>query len=442
MAELDPGPHGGPMPELVPVRLELGGFGLDPTLLDDSVDRFDAAARLEAHGFSQRTARKHGYADVFQVAASALLGRSGQSASAKAQTGQVRAALARAALMLIGLILCLAMVHQDSPTALFLAGGWAWISSQVTSALVWWGRGRDRIPLASRLADAWAAAMLVAALGVAVTLGSPAVLGWTCWAVTAAIVLGAGRPGRALMVVGSLTGWAWLVVLVDPEAGRVVALVIAAALLAWATGRLLLDARPAVTAAALADLTWRSALGHALAQCLPLIVTMALISRARPVHFTSIALATMVAVSACEPLVEVAHLWVRRLAGRSYSWRETVARTRRVGVGVALVATAASLVVAQVCSLILAGRLMSLPTTCLTGALGAAVTGISLLLGDGDSRGAARLAMGSSVLISLSVLLVSRDADLGQGIFGALLLILTATVCLVAVRRLGSPRSW
>lgn len=313
-------------------------------------------------------------------------------------------------------------------------------------ALLWWGIGTGRVARASRIALVWSGVLLAAVTAASAGLGSWTILGWTLWSLSGAVLLSGERPGHVLLVLAGLTTLSWAGsswARSHPDggvAGWLPGLILVAGAGVWALRRLALSARGSDPSGA--DRSWLAALAYALLQSLPLIGAMALVWKDFGPLFVVIALSTMVAVSVCDPMVQAAHALVRRLAERAYSWRDALRRTRRVGTGVALGSIGASVVVAQLCSIAWGSGLLPLRAAGVAVALGATVTGISLLLRDGEARGAAALCCLASVLIA-GVMFTHPDQPLVAGwLLVGSALILSAVVCVIAVRRLGSPRSW
>ncbi|MCW2699137.1 MAG: hypothetical protein JWQ45_672, partial [Blastococcus sp.] len=188
-------------------------------LSSGAVDMFDVAARLEASGVSDRTAKgQHGRRDVFALAADIHGGRSAHAAEARRQAmpSGLAEALRRAVLLLGGVLLAAALLERMTvaPGLVWVAGVTAWVGGQAVAAISWNRLGWGQRDLGLRRGAG--AALLVLAIAVAVPLVVPGFsgnrlvavavcAGWAAYAGAVSLLVCSGRTGAALVTVGGGT---------------------------------------------------------------------------------------------------------------------------------------------------------------------------------------------------------------------------------------------
>lgn len=410
-----------------------------PRVVGGAVDEFDAAARLESNGMGDIVARMAGFPNTFEHALSLMKDVSPpqESALGRGIRRGLWAALVRAVVMLAGVGVCvLAIPAGTSALVTFLAGGAAWLSAQTVSAAIWWGLGRGRPARGSALALGTALTQLVLWFVVGLATGHPEVCTWVMWGTTAAVWLSRRRLHLSLVA-------------------TLVALTIALGGLALPTS---LATAPATLALAMACTTamaqlWRHATarverpvaGGARSIILAVVQTIAPVTmlgvaagRLGP-DFLVVALGSLVASAACDPLVEVATQMVRGIAERGSSWRQVRRRTALAGVLVTLLAALGGLLAGLTTSYLLRGIAPGLAAACITLAVSTFSVGGAVMLRTGDAAGAAVLAVTTSGALAA---VLASDMGLTSLWFVVFDCVAVAGISILAASRLSSPRVW
>ncbi|MDO4784023.1 MAG: hypothetical protein Q3997_02915 [Propionibacteriaceae bacterium] len=167
--------------------------------LNDPVDVFDVAARLESSGGGDAAAERLGYADVFHQAAENY--HLPETLPPPPVTGSGwHGGLWRAAAMLAGVIICLTTLGvAPQPTETFIAGASCWLAVQVIGSMLWWGIGRGQIAAAARSALLALPVLAVPAAAMSLAWKDAVILAWALWGWVAA-VSACLNPGRRLAV--------------------------------------------------------------------------------------------------------------------------------------------------------------------------------------------------------------------------------------------------
>lgn len=188
-------------------------------LVTRAVDRFDVAAHLEASGFGDAIARRHGATDVYEYARSLPSLPPGTAEAAMDRPRSRREGWVRALLLLAGAVvmaLCApaaAGAGTDLSFTIVATGLAGWVLGQLVGFVTWRRAGLGDMPGAARSAVGTAAVTgppAIAAVTVASVLigGAPAIptaalaTAWTVYAVALTLisVLGGLRPLAILAV--------------------------------------------------------------------------------------------------------------------------------------------------------------------------------------------------------------------------------------------------
>lgn len=325
-----------------------------------AVDVFDIAARLEASGISDRSAGRHGHADVFDLAA--LVHRSEGWAMVsgprrRTPSGMGEAAR-RAILLLCGALLAAAVldVLRLATDVVWLVGVTGWVGGQAVAAIGWtrlgWGQG----PLGLRRGTG-AALLMLGVAAVAPLLFAdgrdtavPAVtlcVTWVAYAGSVPLLVCARRTSLALWpaLVGLVVAGGALVA-DRPWSGAVV-LSAAALTTAVVVG---LAAR-AVSAAGRPQLPrredWRAA-APAVAQAGLLSTSLLLLVQTVPQHSAApLVVASVVGAATADPAIAILRAHLRSSAARLYFVAAAAREARRAAI-VAAGSTAAVSAIAAV----------------------------------------------------------------------------------------------
>lgn len=216
---------------------------------DDVVDLFDAAARIESRGYSDRSVHsKYGYDTVFDLARDILGGRSRRRDPERQTPGalSVRRAWMRAALLVSGAVLAGIVQAQLGVGSLemIMAGCAGWILGQAVAGITWYRLRFDSIDRAARYGGVVAVACAALTLFVTLALlpgeflsatGFGLILGWVAYALSVSLLTVMDRVTLPLMVMGAAvflqaTVWAigesWGIVAVLPATAAIVVIVV------------------------------------------------------------------------------------------------------------------------------------------------------------------------------------------------------------------------
>jgi len=338
---------------------DIAGHPLLAELSAGAVDMFDVAARLEASGVSDRTAKgQHGRSDVFALAADLHGDRPTAAADAprRNQPSGLAEAFRRALLLVGGVLLAAALLDHltVAPALVWVAGVTAWVGGQASAAISW-----NRLGLGQRdlgLRRGCGAALLMLAAAVAVPLAAPGLTeqrlvavavcaGWTAYACAVSLLVCSGRTGAALVTVGGGTlvvgmaevlgdGW-WAGTL-----PVVVVLTTTLAVVLLAVRRVLRAGLPAVPDRA----DWAAA-APAVAQAALLALSLVLLLRTVPQEGTSpLVVASVVGAATADPAIALLRARLRAAAARVYALADAARHARRA----ALIAAAGTALVSAV----------------------------------------------------------------------------------------------
>lgn len=301
-----------------------------------AVDPLDAAARIEASGRGDVAARSLGYDDVFsqaleQFSTPAALPEREES------KGHPRPAVERALFMVSGVVLCVQTVVADAASlGLVVAGVACWFAAQMVSTILWWGEGVGQSRRAWPLAFLSGVGLLVVAGVLSVVTSSVAIVVWTAWGCTAAVVSWRWAGSVAALACAGAAGVSGLAILTaGPQAGAMVA---TAFILLPSAGLVILALRVIDRT----QLTWRALaswdgpgpgwlVGQAVLRVTAQVATVVVLWRMWPDSFLLVAVGAITAGAVGEIVVELAANKIRRLADRLTRWQE--ARRQAVFVG-------------------------------------------------------------------------------------------------------------
>lgn len=411
-------------------------------IAQSAVDPFDAAARLEAQGYGDAVARKLGYSHVFELAE--RLTRHGTHENSRYYSLKLRrlfaGALGRLLVLFSGVVLCIVTLPSDASTQLmFVAGASGWIWTQVLSAGIWEGLGRGKRNTAASIGLSSLPLMTVLAVLVSVVMQSPAPMFWALWGMAASVLLiFRARLNMALMMVGSavVTG---LVAWFDPSGGSIIASVVIGSVFLSSLYVLRLEGATFLSPDKASITAQLMGLLQAGGQVVVFLVLLDLLGAHA---FVGVAIAGLVAAALADPMLEVVHAGVKRIANRSTSWREGRIRAGLLGMGGVFAIVAVTAVIALLVRSWLAID-MKVSVVILATLLVAGVTaGIGLMLRTGSAVGATALALAaaslaagtevmSTVFLQNTTLLVATFAFLSVFVAAA-----------IAARRMSRPASW
>ncbi|MGO4958162.1 hypothetical protein ACTQ49_12990 [Luteococcus sp. Sow4_B9] len=410
-----------------------------PRVVAGAVDVFDAAARLEAQGMGDVVARQAGYASTFDHARALLQGITPPKNSSTPSTFRrsVLSAVLRGFVMLIGVLICVLAVPADRPALhTFAAGGAAWFSAQTVSAAIWWGLGQRQEGRGATLALAISVFEVLVGLAFFTIMGSPELATWVMWGSTAAVWLSRRRLTRSLWLTLAALGIALIGLGLDGPWRVTPAILALGAGYAISAGQLLHAVR---TQPNMMIDGWHRVLVMACIQTLAPVTMLWVAAGWVGPEFLVVALGSMVASAASDPLVEIASQAVRRIADRGLSWRTVRRRTAMAGVLVTAGAALGGLGAGLLASYLLRGIPPGLPAISITLAVSTFSVGGALLLRTGDARGATWLALVSSGLLAL---VLASTPNLPGWLFIGIDLFSVAVIGALAARRLSSPQVW
>lgn len=409
--------------------------------MQQAVDIYDAAARLESQGYGDSTARTSGYRDVFEMAGGLMIGTRSRR-ERRSPTGipvMLMAALGRMLVLLGGVIISLTVLPQNAaPYAVFVTGAVGWICGQGASAGIWRGMSTSR-PLAAASALGSAPIFLGLAAVVSLAIGSWAPLLWALWSMSASVMV-IIRPGMRMVFLAVLgaavsfgaslhshgLGVACAVVVI------VVAGCLAVRLIRQEDGTFGIHDR-SVTAAQL--------MGASQAAGQLVLLGMVLIMLG-PEFFVSVAIAGLVAGALSDPILELVQAVVRHVATFAFALRTGRLLTAMLGfLGASAVIAAAIITAIVVRDMFSPGEGLTqivLATSLVAGV--AAATG--LLLRAGTALGAMLLALGGAVLGVAGAITLHLGPYPDTVI---LFLLSTASVVVagwLAVRHMSHPAAW
>jgi hypothetical protein len=337
-----------------------------PDLPGCAVDELEVAARLEASGLSDRSARaRHGAADVFALAAVLHGSQAGPTADPvrRAVPWGLLDSLRRALLLVSGVLLAAAVLDVlDLATGMvWVVGVTGWVGGQLVSSIAWSRLGRGQGPDGLRRA-AWAALLVLVVAALAPTLFSgaaPALTGtllclvWAAYASAVSLLVCAGRTNAALatVLVGLVPvsialagGEAWSPVVILASAAASACGVIALAVrLVLAAGR---PARPARS-------DWRAAVPAATQAALLAASLLALLQTVPDGSTTPLVVASVVGAAAADPAIVLLRAHLRWSAARLYRLSAAARSARRAAVMAAGGTTLASALAAVAVVLVL-----------------------------------------------------------------------------------------
>ena len=306
-----------------------------------SVDRFDVAAHLEASGFGDATARRHGALDVYDYAQSLPTLPPGTIEHTAARPRLRREGWIRALLLLAGamvMALCAPAASAAGPnlSVTIVATGLAgWVLSQLVGFVTWRRAGLGDLPGAARTAVGTAlltgppvigivtvAAALIggAPLLPTVALGSA----WTVYAVSLTLisVLGGLRRLTALSVTCAL------VTVLAAAAGLRLVPMLALGVLAAGGAALAVRTYRATTRLAPTRPSRADVRAGATGACQAALMSCALLlalNLADSDDRIPLSIAVILAAALCDPAIEDLGVRLRSLSHRSGRWRAVLA---------------------------------------------------------------------------------------------------------------------
>jgi hypothetical protein len=352
-----------------------------PDLPGGAVDELEVAARLEASGLSDRSARsRHGAADVFALAA-VLHGNSAEPRTEGRRRPTPLGLLdsLRRALLLVGGVLLAAAVLDVlnlSTGLVWVVGVTGWVGGQFVSSIAWSRLGRGQGPEGLRRAASAALMVLaVAALAPALLSGTaPGVAGtllclvWSAYASAVSLLVCADRTNAALatVLVGLVpvsvalaAGQAW-----SPAAILISAAAAAGGVIVLALRLLRTAGRPALPERS----DWRAA-APAAAQAAFLAASLLALLQTVPVESTTpLVVASVVGAAAADPAIVLLRARLRWSAARLYRLSAAARSARRAAVLAAAGTTLASALAAVAVFLVLRAGTPDWPATVVTAA--------------------------------------------------------------------------
>lgn len=332
------GPTGSATPPLMVGRVK---FDAHPGLVDRAVDHFDVAAHLEAAGFGDAFARRHGAADVHDYARAlpALPPDTPEPISVRPRSrreGWVRALLLLAGAVVMALCApAAAAVGADLSLTIVATGLTGWVLGQLVGFVTWRRAGLGDPAGAARRTVATAAVVAAPLLGgviaVAVLLGG-APLGatvalssaWALYAVSLTLVsvLGGLRSLTlvaatcAVSAIGATLAGATIIPLV-----ALGVLSLGGVVLAARTYRATTDLPPALPSREDLRAAFNGASQAGLMSCALLLA----LSLADSDDRIPVSIAVVLAAALCDPAIEDLGLRLRSLSYRSRLWRAVLA---------------------------------------------------------------------------------------------------------------------
>lgn len=395
------------------------------------VDVFDATARLEASGTGDLRASRNGFADVFDQARNQF---KPPAVDERVPVARPRFSLSvwRALALLSGMLLCLALLSTSvGPIVTFGAGAGCWLSAQVTSSVLWWGRNEVQQPRAARAALGILAIELAFATGISINTGDATVAGWTLWGWASAVGI-CWLPTRKFSVsccLGAMLVWAARIFL-DADTGAVIgaAFVLGAVIVGvWAlirTDDVVTEPVEGMGVAA----AW------AMACVIAQLSAIGLAYRSLGTAFIALAVGAIISTALSESSLEATGYLVKSAVTRMSSWRGARILSTAIGLCcVALMGTAS--VLAGVTFAIARGIPITGDLVVLSALLSAVSTGIGLSMRLGSAITAALIAVGGALLTG-----IVTSGFLGTSSFVGL--VATAGAALFSASRMSSPRAW
>ncbi|MCW2634831.1 MAG: hypothetical protein JWQ99_1198 [Blastococcus sp.] len=352
-----------------------------PELPGGAVDELEVAARLEASGLSDRSARsRHGAADVFALAAVLHGSRSEPRPEGRRRPtpSGLLDSLRRALLLVGGVLLAAAAldVMNLSTGLVWSVGVTGWVGGQFVSSIAWSRLGRGQGPEGlRRAASAALLVMVVAALAPALlSVSTPGAastllcLVWAAYASAVSLLVCADRTNAALatVLVGLVpvsvalaAGQAWsaATILISAAAAAGAVIVLAVRLLRTA-------GRPALPERS----DWRAS-APAAAQAAFLAASLLALLQTVPVESTTpLVVASVVGAAAADPAIVLLRARLRWSAARLYRLSAAARSARRAAVMAAAGTTLASALAAVTVFLVLRAGTPDWPATVVTAA--------------------------------------------------------------------------
>jgi hypothetical protein len=372
MTALHPGTTSFPLPDPAP----LADAAPLPDLPGGAVDELEVAARLEASGLSDRSARaRHGAADVFALAAVLHSSQDGPLADGprRPTPSGLLDSLRRAVLLVSGVMLAAAVLDiLDLTTRLvWVVGVTGWVGGQLVAAIAWTRLGRGQGPEGlRRAAPAALLVLVVAAVAPALLSGSaPGVAGtvlcivWAAYASAVSLLVCADRTDLALgtvllglvpVTVALATDQAWSPTVIVASAAAAAGGVIVLA------GRLVVTAgRPALPARG----DWRAAAPAAAQAALLAASLLALLQTVPDRSTTPLVVASVVGAAAADPAIVLLRARLRWSAARLYRLSAAARSARRAALAAAAGTTFASALAAVAVVLVLRAGTPDWPAT-------------------------------------------------------------------------------
>lgn len=413
------------------------GLAPGPTVTDlnEAVDPFDAAARLESAGFGDLSASRRGFSDIFHQAAEQFRIPSLPNSVTTPLPDWV-AGMWRAIAMASGVVVCLCTLSINSGAVEgFAAGAGCWFVVQVVGAILWWGLGQGKNQDAARIALVALPLFGVVSAVLSLALGDIVVVAWTLWGWSSAV--GAClRPGRGFSL--SCLAAACFAVVTRfvlapglPTAGGLIVIAVATVLACrvllfqggWGPMTALTVARP---------VRWMAAC--VVVQLLGIWLIYISLDHA----FIAVAIGAIVGSAANEVVGDGATYLARRFAATCSSWR--TARWMTGGAGLVGILVVSGISIAAACWFaswwqipITFALLTAVPLVTTIGC------GVSYSLRFGSATEATLIAAIGLGLIAIAVLARSTGTEPLEWAVGVLLI---SVGFAVSAARLASPRAW
>lgn len=412
--------------------------------LTASVDRWDAAARLEASGISTRLAEREGYPSTFALAADLLrLSRPERSRPAPGGLRATMAALSRSIVILCGVLVCVSTIPpQSSEFRVFMIAAMAWLAGQCVSAATWYGWGRGHRGDAAAAGLGGMALMVALAALASLPLGDPTALVWVMWTASLPVLM-ILRPGPLLTGLAVLAAATCLGVRQEfgfgPAMGAaLVATTVAVVSAVILTHRIRREMDGQIQPGHLGSV------GIATIQTLGQLATLgAIVMLIGPSAFGGVAVAGLFAGLAADPAFELAKALSGQVAGRTSHWR---IGTILIGGMSAIVVVLVMAVSAAVTGWFLDDPYLVYPDMPLylacSALVGALTAGISIQLRCGHALGAMVLALVTAFVVFVAALVAQSNYRWDQPAFAGAAVVVGIVATVIASRCLANPRSW
>lgn len=332
------GPTG---PATPPLMVGSVKFDAHPGLVDNAVDHFDVAAHLEAAGFGDAFARRHGAADVYDYALAlpALPPDTPEPLSVRPRNrreGWVRALLLLAGAVVMALCApAAAGVGSDLSLTIIATGLTGWVLGQLVGFVTWRRAGLGDPAGAARRSVAIAVIVAVPLLGgvtaATVLLGGAPLFAtlalssaWALYAVSLTLVSVLGGLRYLTLLAASCAVIAVGATVADAQVVPLVALGVLSlggALLAARTYRATTLLPPTLPSREDARAAFNGASQAALMSCALLLALNLADSDDR----IPLSISVILAAALCDPAIEDLGLRLRSLSYRSRLWRAVLA---------------------------------------------------------------------------------------------------------------------